>query len=130
MRGQVLLFHFTDEKRLSAVRKALLPVQVLCKVMSAEDETKPIGSFLGLPTQPQEQPAPAEITEEVMVLCGMSESTLSSVVVTLRKAGLVIPYKASLTPTNKDWTPEQLFGEIKEEHEYMKKMNAPKHEQS
>ena len=60
-----------------------------------------------------------ELREEVLFLCGLTGAGIQLAVAALRKAGLYIPYKASLTPTNKDWTVRQLFSEIYQEHQAM-----------
>ena len=62
---------------------------------------------------------PEELREEVLFLCGLTSAGIQLTVAALRKAGLYIPYKASLTPTNKDWTVRQLFSEIYQEHQAM-----------
>ena len=60
---------------------------------------------------------------------GLTDGGVQLVLMALRKAGLYIPYKAFLTPTNKDWTAGQLFGEMYQEHRYMQEMQKSKHEQ-
>ena len=112
MKEQILLFHFEDKERLSAVRKAMLPLHIACKVVPEEEWDKPVGALVGLETVPQAEPEAAELTEEVLILCGLTDGGIQLAVMALRKAGLYIPYKASLTPTNKDWTVGQLFGEL------------------
>ena len=129
MKEQILLFHFDDENRLSALRKALLPLHIACKVVPEEDWDKPLGALVGLETAPQPELEAVELTEEVLVLCGLTDGGVQLVLMALRKAGLYIPYKAFLTPTNKDWTAGQLFGELYQEHRYMQEMQKSKHEQ-
>lgn len=129
MREQVLLFHFEDAARRNAVRKALLPLKIGCKIIPEEEWDRPIGAFVGLETEPQPAQESAEVTEEVLVLCGLTGPGIQLVLAALRKAGLYIPYKASLTPTNKDWTVGQLFGEIYQEHQMMQAQQQSKHAQ-
>lgn len=130
MREQVLLFRFEDPARRSAVRKALLPLHIGCKVIPAEEWDKPLGAFVGLETTPQAEMEAAELTEEVLVLCGLTGQGIQTVVTALRKAGLYIPYKASLTPINKDWNVGQLFCEIYQEHQMMQAQKQSKHAQN
>lgn len=129
MKEQILLFRFDDKERLNAVRKAMLPLHIACKVVPEEEWDKPVGALVGLETVPQAEPEAAELTEEVLILCGLTDGGIQLAVMALRKAGLYIPYKASLTPTNKDWTVGQLFGELYQEHQYMQEMQKSKHEQ-
>lgn len=127
MKEQILLFHFDDEARLSAVRKALLPLHISCRVVPEDEWNRPVGALVGLETMAQEELEAAELTAEVLLLCGLTGPGIQLAVTALRKAGLYIPYKAALTPTNKDWTVEQLFFELYQEHQYMQQNRAPKH---
>ena len=43
VKEQILLFHFEDETRLNAVRKALLPLHIACKVVPREEWDTPLG---------------------------------------------------------------------------------------
>lgn len=130
MKEQILLFHFEDAERLSALRKALLPLHIACKVVDEADRNTPIGTLVGLEAAPQEGLESAELTEEVLVLCGLTDAGIQQVLMALRKAGLYIPYKASLTATNKDWTAPQLFFELYQEHQAMLAYQQSKHEQN
>ena len=128
MKEQILLFHFEDSERLNALRKAMLPLHIACKIMEEDTWDTPIGAAVGLEVTAQEEPAPEEIAQEMLMLCGLSEERLQQALFALRKAGLVIPYKAMLTPYNKDWTAKQLYGELRQEHEEMKAMQQAKHQ--
>ena len=127
MKEQILLFHFEDPERLRAVRRALAPLHVSCTVVPEEDWRRPVGALVGLEAAPREELAAAALTDEVMLLCGLTGPGIQLAVGALRRAGLYIPYKAALTPTNKDWTVEQLFFELYQEHQYMQQHRAPKH---
>ena len=119
VKEQILLFHFENETRLNAVRKALLPLHIACKVVPREEWDTPLGALVGLETAAQPDLPAEELREEVLFLCGLTNAGIQLTVAALRKAGLYIPYKASLTPTNKDWTVRQLFSEIYQEHQAM-----------
>ena len=129
MKEQVLLFHFEDSDRLNAVRKAMLPTHIPCTVIDAAACDQPLGTFVGLPVAEMPEAPSAELTEEVLVLCGLSDAGIQLVLAALRKAGLYIPYKAMLTPTNKDWTVGQLFAELYEEHQAMMAMQKAKQQE-
>lgn len=123
MKEQILLFRFEDEDRLGAVRKAMLPLHIACRVVPEEKWSCPLGVLAGLePSEALPEMESAALTAEVLVLCGLSDAGIQSVVAALRKAGVYIPYKAALTPTNQDWTAGQLFGELVREHEMMQQM--------
>ena len=124
MKEQILLFHFEDTQRLSAVRKAMLPLHLPCHVVAEENWEKQLGALVGLECAPADEDAPdiADLTEEMLVLCGLGGNAIQAAVTALRKAGVYIPYKASLTSFNKDWTAPQLFGELCREHAAMQEM--------
>lgn len=120
MKEQILLFHFEDSARLTALKKAVLPLHIACKEVEESAWDLPIGSLVGLETAAQPADAADEIKGEMLVLCGLGDGQMQQVLVALRKAGLVIPYKAVLTPYNKDWTAKALFVELCREHEMMR----------
>ena len=128
MREQILAFHFTDKERLRVLRKVAMMLRIRCKVIDDADAVKPVGTFVGLETTPVAEAPCAELTDEVMLLCGLSDSQLQYLLGMLRQVGLFVPYKAMLTPTNKDWSAGQLFYELHEEHmaieAYKKEMAA------
>lgn len=47
VKEQILLFHFEVETRLNAVRKALLPLHIACKVIPREEWDTPLGALVG-----------------------------------------------------------------------------------
>ena len=104
VKEQILLFHFEN---------------IACKVVPREEWDTPLGALVGLETAAQPDLPAEELREEVLFLCGLTSAGIQLTVAALRKAGLYIPYKASLTPTNKDWTVRQLFSEIYQEHQAM-----------
>lgn len=59
-------------------------------------------------------------TEPMMVFCHMDGSKLDHLLTTMRRAGLPrIALKAMLTSTNLTWTSQQLWTELRREHEAM-----------
>lgn len=120
MIGQILLYHFTGE-RLAAVCKTLDSVGVRYRIVEESEYKTPIGTLLQLSVKKRKGPVPVSVSEEMMVLCGLDEDGLNRVLVALRGAGLIVAYKAILTPTNKDWMGTQLFAELRMEHEAMQK---------
>lgn len=61
-----------------------------------------------------EGPAPQD---PLLVLADFSETQLDALLAGLRQAGAVIPLKAVLTPTNRNWTVLELLEELRREHE-------------
>ena len=57
-------------------------------------------------------------TEPMLVFCGISGGKLDHLLTAMRRAGLPrIALKAMLTPTNRTWSSQQLWTELRREHE-------------
>ncbi|HIS25965.1 MAG TPA: DUF3783 domain-containing protein [Candidatus Pullilachnospira intestinigallinarum] len=120
MKETILLFHIEDPGRLSAIRRALLPLKLRVKVISPEDYCQPVGYLAGASdiapvsrTGEQE-----EFSEEMMVMAWLPSRRVDQVLGALRRHGIGrINYKAVLTPENQRWDCRQLYEELKKEHE-------------
>ncbi len=121
MKEKVLLFHFTDEEVLARMQLALLVNKVGAKKIEKKDYCQPVGYLAGVSGKKPvevEYDGP-ELEEPMMILC-MDSRRIDEVLAAFRRAGVPrIPYKAMLTPTNSDWTPLELYQELKREHEAM-----------
>ncbi len=121
MRETVLLFHFSDKDRRNRLVRALLPMRMKIKEISKEDYGKPVGYLAGnvdiLPGQPHA--AEEELSDELMVMAGLSGHRVDQVLRAMRKSGVLVAHKAVLTPSNQTWNVYQLFEEIHLEHERM-----------
>ena len=57
----------------------------------------------------------------LLVLSGLTDSELDDLLGQLRQAKLSWPYKAMVTPHNRNWTLEQLYREIQREHQAVRR---------
>lgn len=57
----------------------------------------------------------------LLLLSGLTDRELDDLLGELREAKLAWPYKAMVTPHNRNWTLEQLYQEIEGEHRAMQK---------
>lgn len=127
MKAQILAFGATEKEFKLRLQKAFLPLRIRLKWAGPEDHNRKIEEIIELPSLPEtsafskEKPSgePKEITEPMLLFCGLSSGTLDHVLQAMRKNGIRIPYKAILTPHNQGWTPEELFSELIEEHKQM-----------
>lgn len=121
MRETILLFHFTDRDRRNRLTRALLPLRVKIKEIPLEDYGKPVGCLAGMRDLEPERVIckGEELSGELLVMAGLSDSRIDQVLRAVRKSGLSIPYKAVLTASNQNWNVCELFEEIKAEHERM-----------
>ena len=68
----------------------------------------------GLPITPLPQP--------MMIFCGMDQDELTEFLALNRRlGGPQVALKAMLTPTNRHWSTQQIFEELKDEHAYFQK---------
>ena len=84
--------------------------------------THPLGVLAGLPdmTPSEETYDGEELSDTMIVFCGLSSQKLDQALLALKKSGAgPFPYKAILTPTNQHWLAKDCLAELKREHEYM-----------
>ena len=55
----------------------------------------------------------------LLVMCGLKNSHMDKLLAALRNAGIVIPHKAVLTPTNQNWNVCRLAQELERERQAM-----------
>ena len=133
MRETVLLYHFTDEKRLGGVKRALIPMGYRLKIVDRKDYLQPLGYLAGIKEiAPSEEVYEGEdFDREMMVMCGFGPGRIDTLILALRKAGVGrVDLKAVLTPTNMSWTSVHLYHEISLEHEMMSKMQEEQKKQN
>ena len=72
-------------------------------------------------------PVEEEFHDPMLVFCGLSSAKLEQLLTAMRRASLPpIPLKAMLTTTNRDWTSQQLWQELRREHEAMMQQRGGK----
>jgi hypothetical protein len=65
---------------------------------------------------------PEILNSHLMLMCGFDEALLDQFLADMRAAGVRIPHKAMLTPTNASFTVAQLIEDISREHMMMQMM--------
>lgn len=121
MKEKVLLFHMEDEEILAKIQMILLLQHIGVRMVSMAEYCQPVGYLAGVKGMEavEEEYAGPEFEEPMMVLC-MNSGRIDQLLAAFRKAGVPrIAYKAMLTQTNRSWTPIELYGELKREHEAM-----------
>lgn len=123
---KVLLFHFTEESQLKAVRTILFLMQIPERIVRKEEYARPIKELLEDAGENQTfkaNPMMRELDGQMIVFAGISGDKLDSLLSLLRSnpACGSIPYKAVLTEMNQSWSAYALFEELKREHEAMNK---------
>lgn len=121
MKETVLLYNFSDE-RLKKIQRALLPLKIRIKTVGIDEYSQPLGYLAGIkgiePTS--EKYSGNGFTDELMLICGLNQMKLQSLLNALYKNGVgKIDLKAMLTPTNISWNSTQLYEAVKADHEEM-----------
>lgn len=107
---------FSEERRI-ALTEALRPCKIGVRAVTAQELPLPVGALaqgISLPAPPK---AALHAGIECVVFCHLGEGMLDAALAALKGAGLFVPYKAVLTPTNGAWTLDHLIGELMREHE-------------
>ena len=81
----------------------------------------PIGALAGIPVAAGGMPSADAFDEPMLVMCHMLSDQLDAFLAALREAGLRVPLKAVLTPSNVAWNSAALYAELSREHAEMSK---------
>ncbi len=114
---QVLLFQVSPsiEKQLM---QQLRPHGISVRAVSQEAYTTPIGVLLGLrKAQRVLPPLGFAFAEPMLLMHGLSDDMIDTVLAELRAANIRIDLKAITTPTNLAWNAMQIYAELRKERE-------------
>ena len=119
MRAKVLLYRVGEESERDRVLRAVLREM---KLLTLDVTEAQLGETVGRLVSTNAAAAPGEPPEaapeaEFMLLCALGGRQLDRLLAAMRRAGVVVPYKAVLTEQNRSWTLEKLIGEVAREHE-------------
>ena len=122
MAQPLLLTYNLSPDTAAAVKRLCDGLQIRCRAVSPGEFALPVGALAGIPVAKPPSAPPARIFGEAMlVICFMLSDQLDALLAALRQAGVVIPLKAVLTPTNVAWSSARLRDELAREHEQMKR---------
>ncbi len=120
-----MLFNI-PQKKYSKIMRAALPLKLRVKNVPRTEFSKTIGELAGISAQ-SDTPDCGDngISEEMMVLCGFSDSLIDRLFFALKKTGAgSVKLTAVLTETNKDWDVITLCEELKREREQMTELKS------
>ena len=90
--------------------------------VAPENYGKSLGSLAGYAAGTVPVSAETTLPETgLLVMCGLKNSRMDKLLAALRTAGIRIPHKAVLTPTNQNWNVYQLAQELERERQAMEK---------
>lgn len=122
-REQLLLYGLgEDTSRGERLRTVMGKVGLAWKDLTAQDLYRKVGTLAGLKEAPApERKPPEELPEtELMLMCGISDEKMDALFDEMKRAGLTIDHKASLTEHNRKWTLMALLEEIRGEHQMVR----------
>ena len=123
MAVETVLLYNCSAPQWTKLHQMLVMLRVRVRMVTPEQYGYPLeavaaGKVQGL----QAAPVQEEFSDPMLVFCHLPDPKLEQVLVTMRRAGLPpIPLKAVLTPTNREWNSQQLWTELRREHEAMSK---------
>ena len=114
----ILAYNLSAE-RAGRIRTLCAIQKLRLRLVPPEEFGLPVGVLAGV--LPPAEAAPAEpFSEEMLVLCQLSEAALQRFLLGFRKNGIPpVALKAVLTPTNAAWNGRVLRDELKKEHEML-----------
>lgn len=115
----ILMFRIDDEKR-RAMETICFQMGMTAVEVAAEEENAPLGLLAGAegwrnPLLMENTREVQPLTEEMLVIAGLSEESLEVFLAKLRQYGATVSLKAVLTQQNAVWNAGQLQGELKRE---------------
>ena len=120
MQTTVLSFNISAA-HMPALHAAAAQVDADVNTVVPADFSQSVGALLGiLPRRKEICLAP--FGEEMIVMAGFERAQMETFLDILKSKGVVIPYKAMLTPTNLSWQCDALMEALRQEHEQIKRM--------
>lgn len=118
MAGETVLLYNCSGPQWSKLRQVFVMQKLRMKAVEPGQYGLPLAQVLegsGEPAGVEE-----EFSDPMLVFCSLTGPQLDRLLGAMKRANLPpIPLKAVLTPTNRDWTSQQLWQELRREHQAM-----------
>ena len=120
----VLMYNCSGEQW-SKLRQIFLMLRVRIRPVEADQYGLTLEDLLG--RSEEKAPVEEEFSAPMLVFCNLPHEKLDHLLTAMGRAGLPrIALKAMLTPTNRTWTSQQLWTELRREHEAMQAQRQQK----
>ncbi len=120
----VLMYNCNDEQW-AKLRQIFLMLRVRIRSVEADQYGLTLEDLLG--RSEEKAPVEEEFSDPMLVFCNLPHEKLDHLLTAMGRAGLPrIALKAMLTPTNRTWTSQQLWTELRREHEAMQAQRQQK----
>ena len=118
MSGETVLMYNCSGPEWAKLRQIFLMLRVRIRPVEPEQYGLPLEQVLS--HSQESAPVVEEFHDPMLVFCGVSGEKLDHLLATMGRAGLPrIALKAVLTPTNRAWNSQQLWTELRREHQAM-----------
>ena len=125
MAVETVLMYNCDGEQWSKLRQIFLMLRVRIRPVEADQYGLTLEDLLG--RSEEKAPVEEEFSDPMLVFCNLPHEKLDHLLTAMGRAGLPrIALKAILTPTNRTWTSQQLWTELRREHEAMQAQRQQK----
>ena len=125
MAVETVLMYNCDDEQWAKLRQIFLMLRVRIRPVEADQYGLTLEDLLG--RSEEKTPVEEEFSDPMLVFCNLPHEKLDHLLTAMGRAGLPrIALKAMLTPTNRTWTSQQLWTELRREHEAMQAQRQQK----
>ena len=125
MAVETVLMYNCDDEQWAKLRQIFLMLRVRIRPVEADQYGLTLEDLLG--RSEKKAPVEEEFSDPMLVFCNLPHEKLDHLLTAMGRAGLPrIALKAMLTPTNRTWTSQQLWTELRREHEAMQAQRQQK----
>ena len=125
MATETVLMYNCDGEQWAKLRQIVLMLRVRIRPVEADQYGLTLEDLLG--RSEEKSPVEEEFSDPMLVFCNLPHEKLDHLLTAMGRAGLPrIALKAMLTPTNRTWTSQQLWTELRREHEAMQAQRQQK----
>ncbi len=125
MAVETVLMYNCDDEQWAKLRQIFLMLRVRIRPVEADQYGLTLEDLLG--RSEEKSPVEEEFSDPMLVFCNLPHEKLDHLLTAMGRAGLPrIALKAMLTPTNRTWTSQQLWTELRREHEAMQAQRQQK----
>ena len=125
MATETVLMYNCSGEQWSKLRQIFLMLRVRIRPVEADQYGLTLEDLLG--RSEEKAPVEEEFSDPMLVFCNLPHEKLDHLLTAMGRAGLPrIALKAMLTPTNRTWTSQQLWTELRREHEAMQAQRRQK----
>ena len=125
MATETVLMYNCNGEQWAKLRQIFLMLRVRIRPVEADQYGLTLEDLLG--RSEEESPVEEEFSDPMLVFCNLPHEKLDHLLTAMGRAGLPrIALKAMLTPTNRTWTSQQLWTELRREHEAMQAQRQQK----